>query len=169
MDLTFSEIDDLGNNNYWEQHTASSSQPNPKPKAKFSYDDILSSLNLVVSPTGVLQYMTTNQNQSQNQNQNQNQNQYKNQNQNQNQNQTQYQNQVKQVHPQNKIEPQLKNSTIFNKYFKDYKEDGSVIEEPKKPLTRAEYQQMLIQDYIKRVQEKKRIALVKPKQMMFFK
>ena len=167
MELNFTEIDDLGNNNYWDQHTASSSQPNPKPKAKFSYDDILSSLNLVVSPTGVLQYMTVNQNQSQNQYQ------YKNQNQNQTQNQYQTQNQnqhqIKQVHPQNKIEPQLKNSTIFNKYFKDYKEDGSVIEEPKKPLTRAEYQQMLIQDYIKRAQEKKRIALVKPKQMMFFK
>ena len=155
MELNFTEIDDLGNNNYWDQPTASSSQPNPKPKAKFSYDDILSSLNLVVSPTGVLQYMTVNQNQYQHQNQ------YQTQNQN--------QNQVKQVQPQNKIEPQLKNSTIFNKYFKDYKEDGSVIEEPKKPLTRAEYQQMLIQDYIKRAQEKKRIALVKPKQMMFFK
>jgi len=157
MDLTFTEIDDLGNNNYWDQHTASSSQANPKAKAKFSYDDILSSLNLVVSPTGVLQYMTVNQNQ------------YQPKNQYQNQNQNQPQNQVNQVQSQNKIEPQLKNSTIFNKYFKDYKEDGSVIEEPKKPLTRAEYEQMLIQDYIKRSQEKKRIALIKPKQMMFFK
>ena len=55
---------------------------------------------------------------------------------------------------------------ITNKYFKDYKEPG-VIEEPPKPMTKEEYRQMLIQDYIKRQEAQRRIAQIKSKKLLF--
>ena len=55
-----------------------------------------------------------------------------------------------------------KNSYIYNKYFKDYK-DESVVEEPKRPMTREEY----IQEYNRRIYEKKRIEQIKSKKLMF--
>ena len=62
--------------------------------------------------------------------------------------------------------PQLhssdKNSYIYNKYFKDYK-DESVADEPKKPMTREEY----IQEYNRRIYEKRRIEQIKSKKLMF--
>ena len=58
------------------------------------------------------------------------------------------------------------NNYITNKYFKDYKEPG-VIEEPPKPMTKEEYRQMLIQDYIKRQQAQRRIAQIKSKKLLF--
>ena len=62
--------------------------------------------------------------------------------------------------------PQLhsadKNSYIYNKYFKDYK-DESVVDEPKKPMTREEY----IQEYNRRIYEKRRIEQIKSKKLMF--
>jgi hypothetical protein len=62
--------------------------------------------------------------------------------------------------------PQLsgvdKNSYIYNKYFKDYK-DESAVEEPKKPMTREEY----IQEYNRRIYEKRRIEQIKSKKLMF--
>ena len=55
-----------------------------------------------------------------------------------------------------------KNSYIYNKYFKDYKDESSV-EEPKKPMTREEY----IQEYNRRIYEKRRIEQIKSKKLMF--
>jgi hypothetical protein len=55
-----------------------------------------------------------------------------------------------------------KNSYIYNKYFKDYKDESSV-EEPKKPMTREEY----IQEYNRRIYEKRRIDQIKSKKLMF--
>jgi hypothetical protein len=55
-----------------------------------------------------------------------------------------------------------KNSYIYNKYFKDYK-DESVVDEPKKPMTREEY----IQEYNRRIYEKRRIEQIKSKKLMF--
>ena len=55
-----------------------------------------------------------------------------------------------------------KNSYIYNKYFKNYK-DESTIEHPKKPLTREEY----IQEYNRQLYEKKRIEQIKSKKLMF--
>jgi hypothetical protein len=61
MELQFSEIDTTdmsemtqsarNETNYWEQ------PPQPKPKKKVSFDDILTNMNLVVNKQGVLQYM----------------------------------------------------------------------------------------------------------------
>lgn len=55
-----------------------------------------------------------------------------------------------------------KNSYIYNKYFKNYK-DESTVEQPKKPLTREEY----IQEYNRQIYEKKRIEQIKSKKLMF--
>ena len=55
-----------------------------------------------------------------------------------------------------------KNSYIYNKYFKDYK-DESVVDEPKKPMTREEY----IHEYNRRIYEKRRIEQIKSKKLMF--
>ena len=77
MELTISEIPT--DTNYWSQ-----SQSVAKPK--FSYDDILSSLNMVVNDKGVLAIRRPQQQQQQ-----------------------------KTVEP---LPYQVKNSYIFNKYFK---------------------------------------------------
>ena len=65
--------------------------PSQKQKNKFTYDDILSSLNMVVNDKGELQYMAPKQN-------------------------------TPPQYTQNQLEPELKNSSIYNKHFKNYKE-----------------------------------------------
>lgn len=64
--------------------------------------------------------------------------------------------------PQEQFSGIDKNSYIYNKYFKDYK-DESAVEEPKKPMTREEY----IQEYNRRIYEKRRIEQIKSKKLMF--
>ena len=152
MELNFTELDDLNNNNlnvnnyntqlssdgntnsYWEK---------PKDvvprKKRVTYDDILSSLNLVVNPNGVLQYMTIKPNadvffQDHGETQRQPQQHYQQPQQQQprqqsHQQQQQQQQQYSQHTPQfnsKPLEPQVKNSYIFNKYFKDYKDANNI-------------------------------------------
>ena len=132
MNVNFSEIDDLDNQNqfdvnYWE--TTSNTQT--QKKKKINYDDILNSLNLVVNKNGVLQYMTTNGNQEPEQKQHQ------------------------QPIKGKPLEPQVKNSQIYNKYFKDYKDpNAEYVQEVKVPQTIEEYNRMLLEDRIKRIQER---------------
>ena len=163
MEVTFTEInsDSDGNihNNanylevkkentgYWENNVVE-----VKKKKKVTYDDILTSLNLVVAPNGVLQYMNAKPTAFNDDN-----------------------NQQQQVTPQSilknpvkheQIQPQVKHSYIYNKYFKSYK-DTNVVEEPRKPMTREEYQKMVIEDLIKKRLAQKRVAQIKSKQMAF--
>ena len=164
MNLNFTEVDDLANNdnfdvnnyqsnnNYWE--TTKNQLEAPKKK-KVSYDDILNSLNLVVNKNGVLQYMSVNPNGENNEQQTYNQ---------------QFQSQQ----PQTKIikgkplEPQVKNSFIFNKYFKDYKDpNAEIVEEVKVPQTVEEYNRMVLEERIKRIQQRNRIAQIKSTKMLF--
>jgi hypothetical protein len=161
MNISYTEINDLENNNgnnpYWDLPKPKTEQ---KKKVKFGYDDILSSINLVVN-NGVLQYMTpADKNQSSHQ----------------------YdpntfatgKNGFQQMQPQPQtqsvkkitVDPQVKNSAIYNKYFKNYK-DPNEIPEVKIPKTKEELRKMLIEQHIKRIQAQKRIALVKPKKMFF--
>ena len=178
MNLNFTEVDDLGNkepfdvnsyqtNNYWE----TSNTPVQKKK-KISYDDILNSLNLVVNKSGVLQYMSVNpanENQEQQQPQySQQQPQYSQQQQPQYSQQQQYTQQNQQQIKGKPLDPQVKNSHIFNKYFKDYKDPNvEYVEEVKVPQTIEEYNQMLLQDRIKRIQERNRIAQIKSTKLLF--
>ena len=172
MEINFTEIpqnnDHISNNyvnhNYWETNSNVSNtnintneNTENKKKKKVTYDDILSSLNLVVAPNGVLQYMSTKPNTFNRE--------------------TDYEEQTYEVKPKSilkkivtdneeRIEPQVKHSYIFNKYFKNYKEPNAV-EEPLKPMTREEYQKMVIEDLIKRKLAQKRVAQIKSKKMAF--
>ena len=158
MNINFTEIDDLGNNdnfdvngyqtnNYWE--TSNVKAPEQKKK-KINYNDILNSLNLVVNKSGVLQYISTTDSAQQNQ-------------------QEQYYNpQQQQPNKGKPLEPQVKNSHIYNKYFKDYKDPNvEYIEEVKVPQTVQEYNRMLLEDRIRRIQERNRIAQIKSTKLMF--
>jgi hypothetical protein len=172
MELKIDELDnpELVNNstevnyiNYWSNANPTINPTiNPK-KSKISYDDILSSLNMVVS-NGVLQFAKPNPQQNQ-------------QNQQQktrvNQEQEQVKSQKKRVkintQQQPQLQPQLQpqNNYITNKYFQNYQEQNIINEEPAKPMTKEEYKQMLIQDYINRQQAQIRISQIKSKKLLF--
>ena len=117
-------------------------------KKVFTYDDILSSMNLVVSTDGVLQYMNTKTDITSDT----------------------VSDSVFQAKKSvnNNVGPELKHSYIYNKYYKNYKDPAS--QEPeviRRPLTKEEYKQYIINEVIKRKQNKQRIAHIKPKQMAF--
>jgi hypothetical protein len=155
MNLNFTEIDGLGNNdnfdvNYWEKPPVQSKAESKVKKNKFNYDDILNSLNMVVNQNGVLQYMTTTTGQEEQQQD------------------QQYSNQsIKQIKGK-PLEPQVKNSQIYNKYFKDYKDpNAEFVQEVKVPQTIEEYNRMVLEDRIKRIQERNRIAKIKSTKLLF--
>jgi len=109
-------------------------------KKAFTYDDILSSMNLVVSSEGVLQYMKPKTSEFDSES-------------------------VSESNVHNSVGPELKHSYIYNKYYKNYKDpEQNVIQIP---LTREEHKQMLINEYIQRKLNKHRIAHIKPKRMAF--
>jgi len=162
MNLNFTEINDLGDNdnfdvngyqtnNYWETSNVKAQEPKNK---KINYNDILNSLNLVVNKSGVLQYMTTTDNQEP----------YYDGKQQYSQQQQQHQQPIK----GKPLDPQVKNSHIYNKYFKDYKDpNAEYVEEVKVPQTVEEYNRMLLEDRIKRIQERNRVAQIKSTKLLF--
>ena len=64
------------------------------------------------------------------------------------------------------LDPALKNSFLYNKYFKDYK-DVAVQPEIRVPKTIEEYKNMLLEDRLKRIEQKKRIAEIKSTKLLF--
>jgi hypothetical protein len=64
------------------------------------------------------------------------------------------------------VDPRVKNSAIYNKYFKSYK-DPNYVEPPKIPLTPEQLKIQLIKDYVERIKAKRRIAQIKPKKMLY--
>ena len=66
------------------------------------------------------------------------------------------------------IDPSVKHSYIYNKYFKDY-QDVTGNNEPvvRVPKTMEEYRQMLLEDKIKQIEEAKRINEIKSTKLMF--
>ena len=196
MELNFSELDNITTQNpyeqfnendygvdnnsekYWEQ--AKSQKEQQTKKKKVSFTDILSNMNLVVSNKGVLQFMKpTNepqqqdyqyeeqyaQQQPQQQRQNQQQQQRQNQQpQQQRQNQQQHQ---QYAQPQKPVDPSVKHSYIYNKYFKDYADVTPQAPEKRVPKTIEEYNQMVYEDRIKRIEERKRISEIKSTKLMF--
>jgi hypothetical protein len=172
MNLNFTEVDNLGNgdnfdvngyqsNNYWE--TANPKVETQAPKKKINYDDILNSLNLVVNKNGVLQYMSMKPNGG---NQEQPQPQYN--KQQYSQQQYSQQNQQTKVIKGKPLEPEVKNSSIFNKYFKDYKDpNAEQVQEVKVPQTIEEYRQMVLEERMRRIQERNRIAQIKSTKMLY--
>jgi hypothetical protein len=151
MELKFTEFDN-NYEKYWEQEK-------PKKK-KVSFDDILSNMNLVVNKSGVLQYMTSIPESTQDSYQEQ----YE---YTEDFNQSKTQNTIsKQMN--NPIDPHVKHSYIYNKYFKDYN-DANVQQEPeiRVPKTIEEYKKMLLDDKIKQNNERIRISQIKSTKMMF--
>jgi hypothetical protein len=167
MELNFEELDstnnlndvnnDINNGvnyiNYWSNANPTTSESSNPKKPKVSYDDILSSLNMVVS-NGVLQFAKPVKQEQQEQ---------------------------KQVKPHQKKQvtiktennqhhqlPQLpQNNYITNKYFKDYQQQQQSVAEPQVPLTKEEYRQMMIRDYINRQQAQRRISQIKSRKLLF--
>lgn len=144
MELKFEELDvntqtnEVNYTNYWSNANPISNESTNEKKSKVSYDDILSSLNMVVN-NGVLQFAKPIKKQEK-----------------------QSQKKTVIIGEHSSLS---QNNYITNKYFKDYKELTE--EEPKVPLTKEEYRQMLIQDYINRQQAQIRISQIKSKRLLF--
>jgi hypothetical protein len=188
MELNFSELDNMTTQNpyeqinendygvdnnsdrYWEQ--AKSQKEQQTKKKKVSFTDILSNMNLVVSNKGVLQFMKTTREPQQQDYQYEEQY-YQAQQQQQRQNVPQQQRQYAQpqqkqyVQPQKPVDPTVKHSYIYNKYFKDYADVSPPAPEKRVPKTIEEYNQMVYEDRIKRIEERKRIAEIKSTKLMF--
>jgi hypothetical protein len=180
MDLTFSEIDNndggypnesyanINSDRYWEPPPTPVQPAVKSEKKRVSFDDIMRNMNLVVSKTGVLQSIRQ---QPQDQQQNQQQ-QYPQQNQQQyqQQNQQQYQpqpNKAVQVQKQNPLDPSVKHSYIYNKYFKDYQDAAPAEPEIKVPKTKEEYFRMVAEERRRQIEEKIRISQIKSTKLMF--
>ena len=161
---------------YWEN------KPNVNNNKKVTYDDILSTLNLVVSRDGVLRKMSHNSDiNSVNRNgsvinsvddygNNMNDNKTSNNFENKGFQPAQFRKRSPEAltksvtlnNNNNVIETELKNSAIFNKYFKDYKDPNTKIL-PRRPLTKEEYKQKIIEDII----QQRRISKIKSKKLAF--
>jgi hypothetical protein len=180
MELNFSELDNTNPEKYWEQ---TEEKPQQKyKKKKVSFDDILSNMNLVVNSAGVLQFMASKQPQPEPEQQYQ-QEQYQ-QQQYQPQQYDYYMQQYQQQKSHNNntieqvvkqpainnvpIDPNVKHSYIYNKYFKDY-QDVTRNNEPvvRVPKTMEEYRQMLLEDKIKQIEQLKRKNEIKSTKLMF--
>ena len=168
MELNFEELDSTNNPNdlndvnnganyinYWSNANPTINESSNQKKPKVSYDDILSSLNMVVN-NGVLQFAKPTPQQTQ-------------QPEKQVKHQQKKQVTIKTENNQHHQLPQLpQNNYITNKYFKDYKEhQQGVAEEPQVPLTKEEYRQMMIRDYINRQQAQRRISQIKSRKLLF--
>ena len=167
MELKFNEIDNLGDkpqnifnmetyDNYNERESKKYWENVKKvegKRKKVSFDDILCNMNLVVNQNGVLQYMSHLPEPEPEPEYIYN-------------SPNQYKDPLKKIDP---LDPNVKHSYIFNKYFKDYKDTNSVtnIPAPRVPQSIEEYKQMLLQDKIKAIQEKNRIAQVKSTKMLY--
>ena len=183
MELNFSELDNMTRQNpydqinendygvdnnsekYWEQ--AKSQKEQQTKKKKVSFNDILSNMNLVVNKKGVLQFIQpTYEPQQDYQYEEQY---YQEQQQYAEPQQQQYFPEQRQNMPQQRqpVDPSVKHSYIYNKYFKDYADVSAPVPEKKVPKTIEEYNQMVYEDRIKRIEERKRISEIKSTKLMF--
>ena len=191
MEINFAEMDHLNgesayNNNtnyekYWEETTEAPQDKSKKKKV--SFDDILTNMNLVVNKSGVLQFMAPKQSiqniyEQQPQQVYQNENAYQQPQQQYAQNIYQQQRphnannkfqQIKKEGPTNEqpIDPSVKHSFIYNKYFKDYQASTYNPPQVRVPKTIEEYNKMLLEDKIREIAERKRIDEIKSKKLMF--
>ena len=151
-------------------------QPQREKKKGISYDDILSSMNTVVID-GKLAFIRNDSHLHENQIQDHEYTQQPNQNKKVSQqvnkvvnfNQQQYQ----QRHPQQQtqqqmpqLDPNVKNSYIFNKYFKDYK-DPQEVPIPQQPLTRKQIIRQLLIDKVNRHNDQLRLSQLKSTKLLF--
>jgi hypothetical protein len=175
MDLTFSEIDNndegfpnesyanINSDRYWD--TAQTPAQVKSEKKRVSFDDIMRNMNLVVSKTGVLQSIRP---QEQQQYQPQEVQQYPSQKPQQQKHQQQYLPQPSHpIQKQEPIDPSIKHSYIYNKYFKDYQGAAQPEPEIKVPKTKEEYFRMVAEERKRQIEEKIRISQIKSTKLMF--
>lgn len=162
MELNFTEIsDEVYNENqsskYWDiKSTIDIPSKNLKPKKKkVSFDDILCNMNLVVNTSGTLQHMSPNQESISTPS---NYNHLE-------PNKNLYPLQVQKMEP---IDPNVKHSYIYNKYFKDYHDANSNnVPEIRVPKTMEEYKRMLMEDKMKALEQRQRLSEIKSKKLLF--
>ena len=157
MEIKFSELDSQNPyeqslnapEKYWENYKQVNQTQTKKKKV--SFDDILTNMNIVVNQSGVLQFMQPVPNNEQESFYEQPYQEYVAQQVAQSQYQPQQQ--------QQPLDPSVKHSFIYNKYFKDYKDaNTSNLPEVRVPKTMEEYKQMLIDDKIAEIERRKRIS-----------
>lgn len=183
MEFKVTELDEGDNShafnyeagNYWENNASQT----PVKKKKVTFTDILSNMNLVVNENGVLQYMRMNEPPTSqpsshpspqyqppqrdtreihyNYNYNYNPNEFE----------TGPSTNANSQYNQQPIDPSVKHSYIYNKYFKDYNDPNAVKPGPRVPKTIQEYRQMILEDRIKAIQHKKRMEQIKSKKLLF--
>lgn len=189
MELNFTELDNLNgknisNNNYdylintnsekyWEEPMEHNKEQTKKKKV--SFNDILNNMSLSVNKAGVLQFIAPKEKYDENiyEPLNQHDNQLSHQNQNYYNNNVNNINNFQQIKKQNPIkdntpiDPVVKHSAIYNKYFKDYQ--TRFVEEPviRVPKTMEEYKQMLLEDKLKKIEQQKRISEIKSTKLIF--
>ena len=170
MELKMSKIDNMNpydsfdyksyeqsGENYWNK------QPDVPKKKKVSFNDILSNMNLVVNKQGVLQYMIPAKEDAYEQPTDEyNYNSPSNYNSNIHSAFTQTSSKK-----QEPLNPAVKHSYIYNKYFKDYADQNANTPQARVPKTMAEYQQMLADDRKKAFEQKLRIEQIKSKKLLF--
>ena len=103
-------------------------------------------MNLVVDNKGVLQFIQPTRSQHYEENYEQNNN---------------------QIQEQPVVDHSVKHSYIYNKYFKDYTNVNTPVPEKKIPKTIEEYNQMIYDDRIKKIEQRKRVAEIKSTKLMF--
>jgi hypothetical protein len=179
MNIHFSELENNENQNfdyesefnapekYWDQPIQA-----PVKKKKVSFDDILSNMNLVVNQKGILQFMQPMQNEEyypEPQYEQPYQEYVAQQLSQRSQQQTNQQqtNQQQANQQQAPIDPSLKHSFLYNKYFKDYKDANTYEPQIRVPKTMEEYRQMLLEDKIKEIEQKKKISQIKSTKLLF--
>lgn len=149
--------------NYWDK------QKNPdikEGKKKVSFNDILNNMNLLVNKEGVLQFMVPNKQDIHEQSSYRdtyNPSDFSGCNQTQNFPSQQRYNQPNQT----SVDPSVKHSYIYNKYFKDYADPNAQQPVIRVPKTMEEYRQMLLDDKIKAIEHKKRIEQIKSTKLLF--
>jgi len=171
---TFDNVNDSNYEKYWENNSQTKEKPQSSKKKKVTFDDILTNMNLVVNKSGVLQFMAPNQEHTQHQDQVQHQypvqnNTYpvKNNSYSVKNNQYPLQNPRLVEIKKEQIEPAVKHSYIYNKYFKDYQDANPPVPEMKVPKTKEEYLKMLVEERLRQMEERKRISQIKSTRMLF--
>ena len=167
MELKFSELENknsdeqfnYNSDKYWENYN----ETEKKTKKKVSFNDILTNMNLVVNKNGVLQKMIPTPNYIEESNIPDDYNYNTNALQHNNNSNTF----VEKKTISAPIDNSVKHSFIYNKYFKDYVDAKPPEPEIRVPKTIEEYHQMLFEDNLKMIEERKRIAQIKSTKLLF--
>lgn len=155
------------NSKYYDANNLNNNTQEVIQKKNITYDDILNSMNVRVE-NGVLKFAIDKNNLQQSNKKDENiinTKEYQNQQQIYSQNVNDTRN-IKEVKITQPVEPEIKNSWIYNKYFKDYK-DQNIEPERKIPKTKQEYKEMVVRNYLDKLNAIKNANQSKGKNLLF--